>query len=199
MKIGIFPKIIEPYKDQIEFSVDIRFKEFFKSIFSDISFNIVFDENDVKNFDLIIISGGNDIVNNINSSKLKDIIRDRISKKIIKKTLQLNLPILGICYGAQIIAKIFKSKLSKKKHVGSHKVYFNNIFKNKSVIVNSYHNTVIKKLGRDLISIATAKDKSIEAFTHNKKKILCIQWHPERNLKVNKIDKYLLNMLCQKK
>ena len=60
----------------------------------------------------IILSGGPASSFNKNSPKLN------------KEVLKMNIPILGICYGMQLIGKYFGLKLFKKKDVGRHKVYF---------------------------------------------------------------------------
>ena len=102
---------------------------------------------------------------------------------------------MGICHGAQFIAKKFKLKLSKvRNHVGSHeiKLYFKNkILKKK---VNSYHNIAINKKKSNLINyFAISKDLKIEGFHIKSKKILGIQWHPERYSNFKKIDNKLIN------
>ena len=95
---------------------------------------------------------------------------------------------MGICYGAQYIANFFKSKIIKKKNhtKKKHKIYFNK--SSKTLNVNSYHDYSIVKLGKKLNVIAYAKDGSIEAFHHEKKKILGIMWHPERYNRIKNFD-----------
>jgi putative glutamine amidotransferase len=46
-------------------------------------------------------------------------------------------------------------------------------------LVNSYHNSKIDKLGRDLVAIATA-DSAVEGFKHVERPIWGLVWHPER-------------------
>ena len=42
-----------------------------------------------------------------------------VEKKLIKYSLKKNIPLLGICRGMQMIAKVYNIKLSKMKgHVG---------------------------------------------------------------------------------
>ena len=64
----------------------------------------------IKNFDAvkgIILSGG--------PSTVTRKIYPRISKNIFEK----NIPILGICYGLQLIAKVFGGKIKKSQKKGS--------------------------------------------------------------------------------
>ena len=67
-----------------------------------------------------------------------------------------------------------------------------NFSKKKKFFVNSYHNYAIdpQKLSKSLKPIFICKkDKSIEAFLHNKDFILGIMWHPEREKVLKKFDK----------
>jgi len=145
------------------------------------------------NFDGLVLSGGNDI------GQFKE--RDDLEKYLIQYCLKNSLPILGICRGAQVIAKFFKNEIVRvKNHVGSHKV---NIFKNflKNKTVNSFHNYGIKKLNNNFHTIAEHnEDKTIEAFSHINKKILGIMWHPERFKRRRKDqEKFIKNFLFGKK
>ena len=71
--------------------------------------NLHFLKNkDIDEFDLFIIHGGKQSAN----SKSKAILYEyKFLNYIIKK----NKPIVGICLGAQLIAKIYGSKISKSK------------------------------------------------------------------------------------
>ena len=139
-----------------------------------------FDSKIDKRFSLIIICGGNDLPTIKKNTVNK--VRYKLTNEIFKKAIVKNIPMLGICYGAQFIAKKFNSKFKQKKNVGQHKIFL--LEKKKYTIVNSYKNTIIKKLGKDLNAKGIAKDNSIEYFKHKNKNILGIQWHPKgtRNL-----------------
>ena len=196
IKIGIVPSIKETYKNQFEASLDLKFKKFFKTINKKNEIDIILDHNKVNNYKMIVISGGNDC-RSFPKLKKKDLIRKKLTEEIIRKAIKLDKPILGICYGAQLIAKMYKSKLKYKKHLKAHKIFIKQKEnKIKIVKVNSFHTTVIKKLGKDLELIATAEDKTIEAFRHKFNKIICVMWHPERNKKIQDIDIKLIKKLC---
>ena len=62
MIIGIIPKITEKYKDQFEFSCEIKLISFLKNIFPRTKIKILFNVNIIENFDILIISGGNDLL-----------------------------------------------------------------------------------------------------------------------------------------
>jgi len=192
--IGILPTVREIYTNQFEQSVDINLINFLKKHFSDYYIKII-NKNDVikKKLCLIIISGGNDIIKF--SNKKKDRIREKIDNYFFKKIIKLNIPVLGICYGAQYLAFKFKSILKRKRHVGNHNIYLKK--NNKKINVNSFHNITINTLGKDLECMGYAKDLSIEYFCQKKKKITGIMWHPERNKNLKKIDKEIIkNLLC---
>ncbi len=122
----------------------------------------------------LVLSGGNDL------KEFKS--RDMLEQKLIKLFIKKNKPILGICRGAQIIARFFNNDVVKiKDHVS--KCHFlltkKNFFSNN--YVNSYHNFGIKKLNNKFEILAKCKkDNTIEAFRHTSYKILGIMWHPER-------------------
>ena len=135
-------------------------------------------------FDLIILSGGNNIfLNKRTKNAYKK--RDQCEKKIIELCIKNNIPILGICRGMQILNIYFGGKLSKimnhskTKH---HMYYSSKEFNFLPKQVNSNHNFAIQKknLGRELISKAEDKDQNVELFIHETKKIIGVMWHPER-------------------
>ena len=70
MKVLIIPKIIEPYKKQIEFSIEKRLLIFLKKCFKKCLIDIAYNLNYQKKYDLIILSGGNTIISH--STKRKD-------------------------------------------------------------------------------------------------------------------------------
>ena len=192
-EIGIIPSIRETYKSQFEFSYDIKINKILKSIFKKSRiFCLDFNSNLNTKTDLIIICGGNDLPFIIKSKA--NLIRYKLNNIIYKKAIKQNIPMLGICYGAQYLAHKFNCKFKNKKHVGEHKVYL--IKEKKFIKVNSYHNTIIRKIGKKLKVRGYAEDKSIEYFTHENKKIVGIQWHPERYQKLKKIDLKIISSIC---
>lgn len=192
--IGVVPSVREIYKDQFEQCCDLNLIKFLKKNFPKYRI-ITLNKNDkiIKKIKLIIICGGNDIIKF--SQKKKDYIRQQINDHFFKKIFILNIPVLGICYGAQYLAFKFNSTLKKKRHNKSHNIYLNE--DKKKIYVNSFHNIIITKLGKNLICKGYAKDNSIEYFCHVKKKIFGIMWHPERNKNFKTFDKKIIeNLLC---
>jgi len=158
--------------------------------------------------DGIIITGGDFDINpsfynqkNI-SSRNNKILRTSFEMKLCKKSLKKNIPILGICGGAQLInvalggtliQDIRVLKLNTIEHEqlnprnqSSHKVYIESktmlhkIIKEEKIDVNSAHHQAVDKLGSGLKISGKSKDgiiESIESFNH--KWCIGIQWHPE--------------------
>lgn len=191
MKIGIIPRVRIFRNNQIEYCVERKLIIFLNKIYKNSSIVFLNEIKKNNNFDILIISGGNDLPK---FSNLKEnLIKNKITKYYLKKTIKRKIIVIGICYGAQFIANYFKCELQKtKKHVGNHSIKFEknnfNLNLKKSDYTNSYHTYLIKKAGKNIKSLARASDNSIEAFKHRKYKIYGIMWHPERNKKLKKFD-----------
>ena len=194
MKIGIIPNVRETYKNQFEYSIDIKLIDILGRNFPKYEIIILNNLQKINNkFKLIIFSGGNTLISFDKSAK--NIIRSRLDNFYYRDAIKKNISVLGICHGAQFIANKFNSKIVKNKQIGNHKIFFNN--ENKNIIVNSYHNLIIKKLGKKLLPIAHAKDGSVEYFHTKNRKVVGIMWHPERYKNFKKIDRVLIsNLLC---
>ncbi len=189
MKILIIPTIREIYKNQFEFSVDVRLINFLKKIFKNSSIEI-YNSTTKDDYQLVVLAGGNNSIIKNNADRL----RNKINNLIYQSSLKKNKAILGICHGAHYLAKKNNFKIKKKNnHVGSHKVLFRINEINFKKIVNSYHNEIIEfKNNRSINIFALAEDKSIEAFHIKNKKILGIVWHPERYDKIKNFDLNLI-------
>lgn len=109
--------------------------------------------------------------------------RDNLEKKLLKYFTKNKKPILGICRGAQMIAKFFGVKTIKvKNHV---RVEHKSIFASKDKLfpktINSFHDYGIKQCPKNFIVTIFSKDRTIEAFKHKKFKWEGWMWHPERD------------------
>ena len=128
-----------------------------------------------------------------------------VPKEIFKK----KIPILGICYGLQLIAKLFKGKIKpskKKREFGRAFIYkkktslltksfFNS--KNKSVWMS--HEDAVVKLPKNFVTIASTKNSKLTAIENTKKKIYGVQFHPEVTHTENgkQIFKNFLFLICK--
>ena len=94
-----------------------------------------------------------------------------------------NIPLIGICRGAQALNLYFSGKIKKISNHVRKKHELNIYLTNKQKIkTNCYHDYGIKKenLGKDLKVLGETNDGSIELFKHKSKKIIGMMWHPER-------------------
>lgn len=142
-----------------------------------------------------IFSGGNDVSFHYHERAepiIMDIVpeRDLIEQKILQHAIESNLPVLGVCRGAQFINVYLGGGLVPvdiDKHVSTqHKIdCLSNShikFRTSQLDVNSFHKygIVPDVLASSLEAIALFDENEIEAFHHKAYKILGILWHPER-------------------
>lgn len=198
MKIGITPSVRETYKNQFEYSVDIKLINFLKFCFINSKIFIINDTSlNIKNIDFLILSGGNDIYNLVKCTK--NFIRNRLDYKVLNNAIKKKIPVLGICYGAQFISNFFNNEVFKKKgHINKNNEIkiINKDYSNKSLIkIKCFHNYVIKS-HKKFDPIGVSEDKTIEFFKIKNKKIYGMMWHPERNLNLKKFNKAIIKKIC---
>ena len=122
-----------------------------------------------------------------------------IEIKLLNLAIKNKIPILAVCRGFQLVAKFFKSKISKTiNHVrSSHVLKINNKnhrLKIKVLKVNSYHNYAVNQLPRFFDLIIRCSDNSIEIAKSSKYKILSFMFHPERkNISQKQINKIVFS------
>ena len=192
LKIGITSNIKEYYKGYIDF-IDHYWLNYFEK--KNINYYLVpnkkkLSKKKIEEINLLIIPGGNDVSNSLNTSK----IRNSIEINLIKICFKKKIPILGICRGAQLLNKSFGGKIKKvKKHMRTrHNISFINkeIVKKELLNVNSFHNDGIKKndLSKVFKMLASDKDENVEMFISKDKKIIGTMWHPEREKNTQLLD-----------
>lgn len=122
----------------------------------------------------VILSGGPSSVYEKNSPKMK------------KNILELSIPVLGLCYGHQLIAYYMGGKVepAKKKEYGISFATIdktNDILKglNKKEKVWMSHGDTVFDLPSDFEVMAHTSNCPVAAFRHKQKAIYGIQWHPE--------------------
>lgn len=113
-------------------------------------------------------------------------VYEKNAPKFDKEILNLNLPILGICYGHQLIAYLMGGKVlsGKSGEYGLIKLNIKNgeeilarLGKSKNVWMN--HRDIVVQLPKSFASIASTEHSKIAAFTNKKRKIFGVQFHPE--------------------
>jgi GMP synthase (glutamine-hydrolysing) len=130
-------------------------------------------------YDKIILSGrqkNNKDINAVNSS-------------IVKSCYNQNIPLLGICYGAEIISLTFGGSIHRIERIqGLEQI---RVFEENVLIPNignirvyESHSYSIARLPREFKSVANSKFSSHELFFHTRKKIYGTQFHPENSGKI---------------
>jgi GMP synthase (glutamine-hydrolysing) len=106
-----------------------------------------------------------------------------------KQILKLGIPILGICFGHQILSQILGGKVKKSKqrefglaeiHKKSNSLLTKNFFnkKNKNNVWMS-HADQVSKMPKNFKIIASSKDSKLTIIEDAKKKFYGVQFHPE--------------------
>ncbi len=132
----------------------------------------------------------------------------RAFQSIPKKVFEMNIPILGICYGLQLIAKIFGGKIKPSKARREFGRAFlikkknspltrNFIKKKKSVWMS--HEDAVVKLPKNFQVIASTNDSKLTIIENQKKNIYGVQFHPEVTHTENgkQIFKNFLFLICK--
>ena len=146
-------------------------------------FSEIISHKKIKNKDIdssirgIILSGGPLNVYQINKYSFD------------KKIINLNIPILGICFGHQILSKLNGGRVKQSKHreFGLANIYkksesllTKNFFnKKKSKRVWMSHADQVSKLPRDFKVVASSTNSKFAIVENKQKKFYGIQFHPE--------------------
>ena len=122
----------------------------------------------------IILSGGPDSVTNTYTPRVPKIV------------FELNIPILGICYGMQTLAEQMGGQVisADQKEFGYAELKINNesvLFSDlqKSLNVWMSHGDQVQDLPDDFELVASTETAPIAAMQHNSKPIYALQFHPE--------------------
>ncbi|WP_075534120.1 glutamine-hydrolyzing GMP synthase [Candidatus Pelagibacter communis] len=146
----------------------------------------------------IILSGG---PSSVTKSKYQSVPKNIFSK---------NIPILGICYGLQLIAKLYGGKIkssNKRREFGrafvfkkSRSLLTKNFFSPKVAVWMSHEDAVVK-LPKGFKQVAFTKNSKLTIIENKKEKIYGVQFHPEVTHTDNgkKIFKNFLFSICKLK
>ena len=111
---------------------------------------------------------------------------EKDSPLVDKKIFDLNIPILGICYGCQAIAYLNGGKVehATSSEYGKINVEIkkeSKLFKNvdKNTIVWMSHTDYVSSLPDGFIITAISKNCPAAAYENEKKKLYAVQFHPE--------------------
>ena len=127
----------------------------------------------LENYSSIILSGRRKNEKKIN----------KINSKIIIYSIQNNLKLLGICYGAEILALTLGGTIRKipslQKGNETINILKENSISSDSLNVFESHGFEISKLPSVLVPLAESKNCKYEIIQYEKKSIFGTQFHPE--------------------
>jgi putative glutamine amidotransferase len=163
----------------------------------------------------LLITGGDDLDPNYYGEKpmieLKLVSKKRsdFEFSILKRMVFLKKPILGICYGMQLINVLYGGSLYqdialqlsvKSDHRrGYHKIYIrkNKFFKEGCYVVNSTHHQAIRRKGKNISVFAYSLDNLIEGiYKRDYPFLVGVQWHPER-IMFNRLSTEIFNKFIE--
>ncbi len=131
------------------------------------------DLNSLENYDSIILSGRRK-----NEKKTNE-----INSKIVTYSIKNDTKLLGICYGAEILALTLggtiRKTLSLQKGNETIKIFKENPISSHSLDVFESHGFEISKLPSALVPLAESKHCKYEIIQYEKKLIFGTQFHPE--------------------
>ncbi len=140
----------------------------------DITADKITEIGSVSNIKGIILSGG------------PDSVYDKDSPKMDPGILKLGIPVLGLCYGHQLIAHMSDGKVIRaaKKEYGDTEAY---IDKPESILHGLHHEEkvwmshgdTVSSLSKDWEVLAHTDNTPVAAFRHKTMQIYGLQWHPE--------------------
>lgn len=152
-----------------------------------------------RKIDGLLIPGGADLNPRYYGEEMSSGVRPVSEQRsdfeisLLKEVMRFQKPILGICYGMQLINVFFggtlyqdigsdaKVEISHKKDYHMIVITENRLLKEGRFSVNSTHHQAIRKLGRHLSAFAYSTDRLIEGFYREDYPFLMgVQWHPER-------------------
>ena len=144
-----------------------------------------------------IISHKKIIVNNIRKQNIKGIILSGGPLNVYqndkfhfdKKILKLGIPILGICFGHQILSKMLGGRVKKSKHREFGFAEINKI--SNSIIIKGFFNTKnknrvwmshadqVSKMPKNFKIVASSKNSKLTIIENLKDNFYGVQFHPE--------------------
>ncbi len=144
-----------------------------KNIFFEKQTPQLLDLDSLENYDSVILSG-----RRTNEKKTNE-----INSKIITYSIKNNMKLLGICYGAEILALTLGGTIRKisslQKGNETIKIFKENPISNDSLDVFESHGFEISKLPSVLVPLAESKHCKYEIIQYEKKQIFGTQFHPE--------------------
>ena len=161
------------------------------------------DSVDESAFDGVVVTGGHDVDPVLYASQPEvvpryDQERDRFESEMIDMALARDLPLLGICRGAQLLnvrmgGSLFQELRTLRKNTSNRwtilplktllpvpETQLAKLMNCSGCKINSLHNQGIDRLGQGLNISARDLDGIVQAVEHpDRRYLLGVQWHPE--------------------
>jgi N5-(cytidine 5'-diphosphoramidyl)-L-glutamine hydrolase len=138
---------------------------------------------DELNIGALVLSGGNDIGNELKRDITENFLLDWAEKN--------NTPVLGICRGMQMLGIWSGIQLCDiQGHIRTRHILDSCDSKSNEwpESVNSYHKKVLKSCPPSFNILATSEDGAIEAIAHKNLSWEGWMWHPEREENFSKLE-----------
>lgn len=184
--------------------LDIFFAEYATSV-RDAGGTPLFLPMDVDPVDLIghldgvLFAGGEDVDPSTYGASpapqlgLTDVARDAFEVELVRRALDADVPVLGICRGQQLLNVALGGTLVQ--HVDGHSQEEQRAERTHAVtiepgtrhaalfgartLVNSFHHQVVDRLGDGVVAAAHDGAGAIEAIDVSGARAIAVQWHPE--------------------
>jgi GMP synthase (glutamine-hydrolysing) len=113
-----------------------------------------------------------------------------VNSRIIRQCFKYNIPLLGICYGAEILALTLGGTIRKMTRpvqdtisitVSESNSILSVIRADKTLFVYESHRYCVAKLPEGFESLASSSECEHEVFSHKEKKMFGTQFHPEKS------------------
>lgn len=145
----------------------------------------------------LVLTGGGDVHPRLygqpaDGARGVDEARDMYELRLIDYALASEMPVFGICRGAQLLNVAFGGTL--RQHIDGHSQVggVDTLHETRTTdaalcglygerfTVNSAHHQCVDRLGEGLRAVQWADDGTVEAIRHERLPIFAVQWHPER-------------------
>lgn len=145
----------------------------------------------------LVLCGGSDVHPQmyrqpVNGARETDRPRDVLEKRLLLEALELDLPVLAICRGSQLMnvahakGTLHQDISGHRRDDGPHPVTVEPKTKLAAILgafevqVNSRHHQAVCDVGEGLIVAARAHDGVVEALERTDRRfVVAVQWHPE--------------------
>lgn len=111
-----------------------------------------------------------------------------ISKAVLDEIIAKKIPVLGICYGLQLISKLFDGKIAKSKsrEYGFTKIKIskrNKLFTGIPTSINVWmsHGDSVRNLPDGFVKTSESNHGSLSSIADERRNIFAVQFHPEVN------------------